>query len=73
MATTVKAIPKFEVPTISAPTKLLTLDLKTIMVNLEGTTPFICHNWDKKNIDKMQAKQAGTASKGREKRDPAQD
>jgi hypothetical protein len=73
MATTSKALPKFEVPTISAPTKLLTLDLKTIMVNLEGTTPFICHNWDKKNIDKMQAKQAGTASKGREKRDPAQD
>jgi len=73
MATTAKALPKFEVPTTSAPTKLLTLDLKTIMINLEGMTPFICHNWDKKNIDKMQAKQAGTASKGREKRDPAQD
>ena len=73
MATIAKALPKFEVPTTPAPTKLLSLDLKTILVNLEGTTPFICHNWDKKNIDKMQAKQAGTASKGREKRDPAQD
>lgn len=68
-----KKLPKFEVPTTETPTKLLALDLKTILVNLEGITPFICHNWDKKNIDKMQAKQAGTASKGREKRDPAQD
>jgi hypothetical protein len=57
----------------AAPTKLLNLDLRTIVINLEGTTPFICHNWDKKNIDKMANKQAGTASKGREKRDPIAD
>ena len=49
----------------AAPTRLLDLDLRTIVINLEGTTPFICHNWDKKNIEKMANKQAGTASKGR--------
>lgn len=63
-----KKLPKFEVPTIETPTKLLALDLKTILVNLEGTSPFICHNWDEKNIKKMQEKHAGIASKGREKR-----
>ena len=73
MATTSKAIPKFEVPTISAPTKLLTLDMKTIRINLEGITPFLCHAWNNKDKIKMQEKQAGTASKGREKRDPVQD
>jgi hypothetical protein len=57
----------------AAPTRLLDLDLCTIVINLEGTTPFICHNWDKKNIEKMANKQAGTASKGREKRDPIAD
>jgi hypothetical protein len=65
-----KKLPKFEVPTIETPTKLLALDMKTILVNLEGITPFICHNWDEKNIKKMQEKHAGTASKGREKRNP---
>ena len=65
-----KKLPKFEVPTIETPTKLLALDMKTILVNLEGITPFICHNWDEKNIKKMQEKHAGIASKGREKRNP---
>lgn len=55
------------------PTKLLDLDLSTVVVNLQGITPFICHNWDWKNIKKMADKQAGVASKGREKRDPIAD
>lgn len=57
----------------AAPTKLLSLDLKTIVIHLEGTTPLICHNWDEKIKKKMQDKQGGSASKGREKRDPAAD
>lgn len=60
-------------PAPEAPTKLVMLDSKTIVIHLEGITPFICHNWDIKNIHKMAAKQAGTASKGREKRDPVAD
>jgi hypothetical protein len=55
------------------PTKLLTLDLRTITVCLEGVTPFISHAWDPKNLIKMQEKQAGAASKGREKRNPEAD
>lgn len=55
------------------PTKLLNLDLNTITVVLEGLTPFISHAWDPKNLIKMGEKQAGTASKGRAKRDPKAD
>lgn len=73
MSTITKKLPKFEVPTVSTPTKLLTLDLQTIIVNLEGITPFVCHAWDEKNIKKMQQKQAGAATKGREKRNPVED
>lgn len=67
-------MPEFKEPTHHIePTRLLDLDLRTITICIEGTTPLICHNWDQKSINKMREKQAGTASKGREKRDPEAD
>jgi hypothetical protein len=57
----------------SSPTTLVRLDLRTIVVNLEGTSPFIMHAWSAKAIEMMQAKQAGRATKGREIRKPLEE
>lgn len=68
-------MPKFKPAKAGAveATKILSLDLRTITIYLEGITPLICHAWDYKNIKKMQDKQAGVASKGREKRNPEEE
>ena len=60
-------------PSDASPTTLIRLDLKTIVVNVEGTSPLITHPWSEKDITKMQDKQAGKAAKGRPLRNPVAD
>lgn len=57
----------------TSPTTLIRLDLKTIVVTLEGTSPLITHPWSIKAIEMMQAKQAGRAAKGRDVRKPLEE
>jgi hypothetical protein len=54
-------------------TKLIELDLRTIQVKLEGTSPLMVHAWSEKAKKMMLDKQMGKASKGKEKKDPLAD
>lgn len=78
MATTVskKVISSATVPattSLSAPTRLVELELKNIVVCLEGTSSLITHPWGGKGIRQMQEKQAGRAAKGRAIRNPVEE
>lgn len=55
---------------IPTETRLLELDLRTIEVKIEGTSPLITHAWSEKAKRMMLDKQMGKASKGKEKKDP---
>lgn len=57
----------------SAPVVLIQLDLVTIELHLEGTSPLITHAWSEKAKKMMLDKQMGKASKGKEKKDPVAD
>jgi hypothetical protein len=57
----------------TSPTSLVRLDLRTILVNIEGTSPLITHPWSKRAIYTIQAKQAGKAAKGRALRNPVEE
>jgi len=57
----------------SAPVVLIQLDLVTIELHLEGTSPLITHAWSEKAKKMMLDKQMGKASKGKEKKDPIAD
>jgi len=54
-------------------TKLLDLDLQTIRVKIEGSSPLIVHKFSEKAKRQMLAKMQGKASKGKELRDPEAD
>jgi hypothetical protein len=58
---------------VSEPTQLIELDLHTIQIHLEGTSPLITHAWSEKAKKMMLDKQMGKASKGKEKKDPIAD
>lgn len=55
------------------PVNLLTLDLKTVTVFLEGTTPLITHPFSEKAKKKMRDKMGGKGTKGRENKDIGED
>ena len=52
---------------------LIELDLKTIKIKVEGTSPLIVHKFSEKSKKQMLDKMQGRASKGKEARDPAAD
>ena len=52
---------------------LLDLDLKTVRVKVEGSSPLIVHKFSEKSKRQMLAKMQGKASKGKEPRDPSAD
>ena len=54
-------------------TKLVELDLQTISIKIEGTSPLITHAWSEKARGMMLDKQMGKASKGKAKKDPESD
>jgi hypothetical protein len=62
--------PEASIPT---ETRLLELDLKTIEIRIEGTSPLITHAWSEKARRMILDKQMGKASKGKEKKDPNQE
>lgn len=46
------------------------INVKTLLVTIEGMTPLIQHQWDEKNKELIRQKQAGKKTKSREVRDP---
>lgn len=49
------------------------MELHTMRIRLVGDSPLVVHAWAEKAKKQMQDKQAGTPSKGKEKRDPKAD
>ena len=58
---------------VSSAVTLIELDLATISLHLEGTSPLITHAWSEKAKKMMLDKQMGKALKGKEKKDPVAD
>lgn len=46
------------------------INVKTLLVTIEGITPLIQHQWDEKNKEVIRGKHAGKKTKSRDVRDP---
>lgn len=49
------------------------LDIRTIDIRLIGDSELICHRWSEKAVKEMLAKQMGTATAGKEPKNPQKD
>jgi len=53
--------------------KVVPIQIKRLTLSIEGDSPLISHAWSDRAIKAMEDKQAKTAKKGREARNPKQD
>lgn len=68
MTEAIQAQPKKEKP--PKPLSLVQYEINQSIIRIEGTSPLVVHAWDVKTIRMMEEKQAGAATKGRQKRNP---
>jgi hypothetical protein len=55
------------------PVEIKAINIQTAIINIEGVTPLICHNWSEKAKKMMLDKQMGAAKTKRPLKDPQED